>query len=80
MKVIPSLFLVVACFVCSLALFRLYEWSAYPQWKVEATANGKWRSCLVEADWGFSTGCGSPMTYDEALWWSTTEGGTKVKP
>ena len=59
-----------------LALFGLL-WKQ-ERWTVEAAASGKWRSCLEEREWYLpwsGKGCGSPMSYDEAIWWSETSGG-----
>jgi hypothetical protein len=49
------------------------------RWTVVPTSGGKWRSCKTESDWTAEiTGCSSPISYDEALWWSETQGGKKV--
>lgn len=53
----------------------------YNHWYVEPTAGGKWRQCLTEfGTGGAGTGCSSPMAYDDALWWTETRGGTRIKP
>jgi hypothetical protein len=49
-------------------------------WYVQPAPNGKWRSCAIQWEWdGGTTACSSPISYDDALWWSLTEAGRKVK-
>lgn len=45
-----------------------------PRWTVEPRANWKWSACYSDRN---GKGCGSPMTFDEAKWWSETKGGKK---
>lgn len=64
--------LTLTCAVTCIALLSglfLY-WNA-EKWNVEPATNWHWRSCLKER--GVKV-CGSPMGYDEAMWWATTRG------
>lgn len=71
LAVVMFLLAVLWCMGCSRA----------DNWYVEPTHGGKWRSCMTHFDWdGSITGCSSPMSYDESLWWSETSGGKQVKP
>ena len=40
-----------------------------PHWYIEPADDFKWRACV-------DGGCGSPMDYNDALWWTETKGGT----
>lgn len=76
-------FLIVTSPVFLVAAILLYMSATKPRWYVEpveagttgTTADWKWRACIQELR---SKSCGSPMEHHEALWWSTTQGGTKV--
>jgi len=60
--------------------WRLTVWSVEPvllvSERLNEMENWRWRSCVV-TNWR-SKSCGSPMSYDEAFWWSETEGGRNV--
>lgn len=43
---------------------------------VRSMTRWKWRSCLRQNN---ATSCSSTMSYDEALWWTTTKGGIEIE-
>jgi hypothetical protein len=52
----------------------------WDHWYVEPAKDGKWRSCETSFKWsGGGTACSSPISFDEAQWWSATKGGTSLK-
>jgi hypothetical protein len=54
----------------------LWYFHPHDEWTVRPADEGKWRSCLTQYDYGSTaTSCGSPVTLDEAEWWSRTKGG-----
>lgn len=75
MKKVLSAFLgVLAGIVVAISMVFTIMWIKYPRWTVEPAPDGKWRSCYETST---GKGCSSPISYDEALWWSKTEGGKK---
>ena len=74
-----ALLLILLSVLTASVIIWLIDDVQYPKWTVEPAANGKWRSCLISAEWGIFKGCGSPTSYDEALWWLATKGGTEIK-
>jgi hypothetical protein len=81
MKFILSIFLdwmVLGIVLLVLVVVALAH--GWQHWYVAPAPNGKWRSCLTEFKWdGGSTSCSSPMSHDEAQWWTDTKSGTQVK-
>lgn len=67
---------IVAClFALGLIVGVMAAWPR-EKWFVIPALDWKWKSCLTRYEFGcVLTGCGSPMSYDEALWWSETKGG-----
>lgn len=62
--------------LCGFVIFMVFRLRPRSWWETRPAENGKWRSCHVRVELGaMLTGCGSPMSFDEAEWWTRTKGG-----
>lgn len=66
---------------CVAVLASLLLWLlSVDRWETRPAENGQWRSCLTHSGWdGSVTSCSSPMTFDQAEWWTRTRGGKDIR-